>query len=181
MVHVTDSPLEFDIKDFPLRERGRKYEDFHVGQMFDHHWGRTIDHGDNSAFCVATCNWNPLYLNREFAVAEGHPDCPISPALVICVVVGLSVEDLSETAGPFLGMNDCVFERSVYPGDTLTARSLVLACRESGSRPESGVVTWRTEGRNQRGEVVITYERSNLVAKRSLGGPKDADDTSNEK
>lgn len=164
---VASSPYRFSKDDFILRDRGRKYEDFRVGQTFEHHWGRTIDHSDNSIFCATTCNWNPVYSNREFATANGHPQCPINPSLVICVVVGLTVEDLSETAGPFLGMSNCVFEKSVYPGDTLTAHSTVLECRESRSHPGSGVVTWETRGDNQRGEVVVRFVRSNLVAMRS--------------
>jgi itaconyl-CoA hydratase len=163
---VVSDPQTFDKASFVLRERGRKYEDFHVGQTFQHHWGRTLRESDNTAFCAATCNWNPLYLNREYAIASGHPECPVNPSLVLCVVVGLTVEDLSETAGPFLGMSDCVFERSVYAGDSLTAESIVLSCRESGSRPGSGVVTWRTTGRNQSGDTVVTLVRSNLVAMR---------------
>jgi itaconyl-CoA hydratase len=166
MVIASDA-YTFDERDFVLRDRGRKYEDFRVGQTFEHHWGRTIDQSDNSTFCAATCNWNPLYLNRVFAIANGHPDCPVSPALVICVVVGLTVEDLSETAGPFLGMSKCVFDRSVYPGDTLTAKSAVLSCRESTSRAGLGVVTWQTQGENQRGEAVVSFVRSNLVEMRS--------------
>jgi acyl dehydratase len=39
--------------------------------------------------------------------------------------------------------------------------------RESEKRPQFGIVTWRTEGRNQKGEVVVSYQRTNLVAKRS--------------
>ncbi len=160
-------PPRFDKDDFVLRDRGRKYEDFAVGQTFEHHWGRTVDRSDNVTFCVSTCTWNPLYLNREHAVALGHPDTPVNPMLVVCLVVGLSVEDLSETAGPFLGMRDCVFERPVYPGDTLTASSTVLSCRVSSSRPGVGVVEWETTGRNQDGETVVRYARSNLVEMRS--------------
>ena len=90
----------------------------------------------------------------------------VDPLLVLCTVIGLSVEDLSEAGGPFLGVEDVEFLRPVYPGDTVTARSVVVAKRESESRPAFGVVTWETEGRNQRGEVVISYRRTNLVAKR---------------
>jgi itaconyl-CoA hydratase len=157
--------VEFDKNSFELRHRGRKFEDFSVGQTFKHHWGRTLDVADNTTFCAATCNWNPIYLNKEFAIANGHPECPINPALVVCVVIGLTVEDLSETAGPFLGMDDCVFERPVYPGDTLTASSMVISCRESESRPGAGIVTWQTTCVNQRDETVVTFVRANLVEK----------------
>src|SRR5439155_10917141 len=83
-----------------------------------------------------------------------------------CTVVGLSVEDLSEAGGPFLGVEDVEFLRPVHPGDTLTARSRVVSRRESESRPGFGIVTWESEGRNQRGEAVVSYRRTNLVAKR---------------
>jgi len=108
----------------------------------------------------------PLYFNAEYARAHGHPGVVVDPLLVLCTVIGLSVEDLSEAGGPFLGVEDVEFRRPVYPGDTLNARSVVVTTRESESRPASGVVTWETQGRNQRDELVISYRRTNLVAKR---------------
>ena len=128
-----------------------------------------ITAGDNAIFSTATCNWNPLHLNAEYARSEGHPDVVVNPMLVLCTVVGLSVEDLSEVGGPFLGMEDVVFHRPVHPGDTLTASSTVVDTRESGSRPHVGIVTWHTEANNQHGDLVVTYRRTNLVAKRKAG------------
>ena len=156
-----------DLSSFPVRRRGNAFDAFTPGRVFEHHWGRTITAGDNSIFTSVTHAYNPLYLNAERARAEGHPDVVVSPMLVLCAVVGLSVEDLSEGGGPFLGMSDVTFHRPVHPGDTLTARSTVVEARESASRPGTGVVTWHTEARNQRGELVVDYRRTNLVAKRS--------------
>ena len=158
---------ELDLSSFPVRRRGNGFEAFTPGRVFEHHWGRTITAGDNSIFTSVTHAYNPLYLNAERARAEGHPDVVVSPMLVLCTVVGLSVEDLSEGGGPFLGMSEVTFHRPVHPGDTLTARSTVVEARESGSRPGAGVVTWHTEARNQRGELVVEYRRTNLVTKRS--------------
>jgi itaconyl-CoA hydratase len=154
-----------DLSSFPARPRGHSFEAFRPGAVFEHHWGKTVTAGDNSLFTAVTHAYNPIYLNAEAARAAGHPDVVVSPMLVLCVVVGLSVEDLSEAGGPFLGLDGLTFHRPVYPGDTLTARSTVVEARESRSRPEAGVVTWHTEGRNQRGELVVDYRRSNLVAK----------------
>ena len=156
----------FDASSFPTAAKGHRYEDFAVGQVFEHHWGRTLTAGDNSAFSTATCNWNPMHLNAEFARAHGLPDLVVNPMLVLCTAVGLSVEDLSEAGGPFLGVDACRFHRPVHPGDTITARSTVVEARESGSRPDAGIVTWHTEARNQRGEVVLDFRRTNLVARR---------------
>ena len=155
-----------DFATFPLARKGRSFEDFEVGREFRHHWGRTLTDGDNALFSTATCNWNPMHLNAEYARAHGHPDVVVNPMLVLCTVVGLSVEDLSEAGGPFLGMEDCTFHRAVHPGDTLTARSRVVEARTSESRPSTGVVTWHTEAFNQRGELVVDFRRTNLVARR---------------
>ena len=158
-----------DLGQFPLLRKGHAFEDFHAGQVFEHHWGRTLTGADNVLFTTATLGFTPLYFNAEYARAHGHPDVVVHPLLVLCTVVGLSVEDLSEAGGPFLGVNDVRFERPVHPGDTLTARSTVVAARPSESRPTFGIVTWRTEAQNQRGELVLRFERTNLVAKRGDG------------
>jgi itaconyl-CoA hydratase len=155
-----------DFGQFPLVPKGHAFEDFHAGQVFEHHWGRTLGAGDNAIFTSVTLAFTPLYLNAEYARAHGHPDVVVHPLLVLCTAVGLSVEDLSEAGGPFLGVNAVRFARPVYPGDTVTARSTVVSARESESRRGFGIVTWRTEAQNQRGEVVLGFERTNLVAKR---------------
>jgi len=157
---------DFDPSSFPVWRRGNQYQDFEPGQQWQHHWGRTLTHGDNAIFTTATCNWNPMHTNVEFARAHGHPDVVVNPMLVLCTVLGLSVEDLSEAGGPFLGVNECRFHQPVYPGDTITASSEVVETRESASRPRDGIVTWHTEARNQRGELVLDFRRTNLVAKR---------------
>jgi acyl dehydratase len=146
--------------------RGNQYEDFSVGQVFEHHWGRTINEGDNSLFSSLTLSYNPAYFNAEYARAQGHPAIVVNPNLVFLTVFGLSVEDLSEAGGLFLGVEELTFHRPVYPGDTVTARSTVVDMRESESRPNVGIVTWHTEGFNQHDELVIDYRRSNFVSKR---------------
>lgn len=154
-----------DFDQFELAKKGNQYEAFEVGQHLEHHWGRTFTAADSILFSTGTCNWTPMYLNVEFARQHDHPDLVINPMLVLCTAVGLSVEDLSEGGGPFLGVNDIEFVQSVYPGDTITAHSEVLDMRESRSHPEAGIITWRTEATNQKGECVLRYSRTNLVRK----------------
>jgi acyl dehydratase len=156
---------EFDPEQFTLQRKGHAFEEFTPGRRFEHHWGRTLSEADNAIFTTTTLAYNPLYFNAEYARAEGHPSVVINPMLVLCTVVGLSVEDLSEAGGPFLGVDECTFHTPVYPGDTITAASTVVSARGSESRPQFGIVTWHTEGRNQRSELVVDYRRSTLVAK----------------
>ncbi len=156
-----------DFTRFEPRPKGHSFEQFEVGQVFEHHWGRTLSQADNALFTTATLAYNPIYFNAEYARALDFRETVVNPMLVLCTAVGLSVEDLSEAGGPFLGVNQIRFLEPVYPGDTLTARSTVVDARESGSRPEFGIVTWETEATNQSGEVVLRYRRTNLVAKKS--------------
>jgi acyl dehydratase len=142
--------------------------------VFSHHWGRTLNDGDNSLFTSLTLSFNPLYFNALYARAHGHPRTVINPMLVFLTVFGLSVEDLSEAGGLFLGVDQLTFYRQVYPGDTVAARSTVVDKRESHSRPGSGIVTWHTEGflldpaRGNFSDLqrIIDFRRSNLVPKR---------------
>jgi acyl dehydratase len=81
-------------------------------------------------------------------------------------VFGLTVEDLSEGGGPFLGVNQLTYHKPVYPGDSLRAESIVLDRRLSDSHKGFGIVTWHTRGFNQREEEIIDLKRTNLVRQR---------------
>jgi itaconyl-CoA hydratase len=152
--------------------RGRYYEDFKVGDLYRHHWGRTLTAAESQLFATATMNAVPLYFNRLHAQALGHEEIPLHPLLVMNTVFGMTVEDLSEQAIAHLGYWNMAFPRFSYPGDTLIASSEVLDKRESGSKPDRGIVHVRTTGVNQRGEEVCTYERKILVKKRANYGAK---------
>lgn len=143
--------------------KGHTYDEFTEGRVFVHHWGRTITESDNTLFTTLTLAYNPMYFNEPFAREHGHEGVVVNPLLVFGVVFGLSVEDLSERGGLFLGVDELTFHEIVHRGDTLTARSTVISRRESESRPGQGIVTWHTEGFNQREQLVVDFKRSNLI------------------
>ena len=149
--------------------KGNRFEDMQTGRVFEHHWGRTITAGDNAAFTTQTLSFCPLYFNEPYAQELGHPTTLVNPMLVFNTVFGMSVEDLSEGGGPFLGVEQCEFIEDVYVGDTLTAKSEVISARESKGNPAFGIVTWHTQGFNQHGHKVIEFHRTNLVRKRNKG------------
>ncbi len=141
---------------------GRFYEDFEPGRKFVHHWGRTILESDTVLFSTITMHYNPLYFNREYARSVGYNDMLVNPLFLLYLTLGLSVEDLSEAGGPFLGCSDVRINGPVYPGVTLYSRSEVLSQRPSASRPGWGVVEWFTEGYDSQGRVLIDFRRRNL-------------------
>ena len=120
---------------------------------------------DNAGFTTLTLSYNPLYLDLSVARGEGHPARVMNPFLVLLLVFGLTVEDLSEGGGPFLGVDELTFHATVYAGVTVTAASVVLDKRESEKRPGWGIVTWHTEGFSDGGDRIVSFRRSNLMPK----------------
>ena len=146
--------------------RGSYFEDFSEGREFAHHWGRTFTHADAISYSAMTMQYNPLYFNAVYARELGYSDLPINPLFVFATALGLSVEDLSEAGGPFLGVDDLIFHIPVYSGDTISSRSIVNWKRLSASRAGWGIVEWRTATTNQRNETVLEFTRRNLVRQR---------------
>lgn len=159
---------ETAVSGYPLERQNRHrllnhYEDFEVGRIFNHHWGRTITEAEAIGFATENLLHEPALFNRPYAQHLGYRDIPVSSFFVYASILGLSVEDLSEAGGPFLGSNDVLFHALVFPGDTLFASSRVLSRRLSGSRRGFGIVEWQTVGTNQNGAQVVSFRRSNLV------------------
>lgn len=148
------------------------YEDFEEGRRFKHHWGRTITADEAIAFSTQHLLHEPCSFNRVYAKHLGYPDIVVSSLLTFAVVLGMSVEDLSESGGPFLGSDAVRFHRPVLPGDTLFASSVVVSRRPSSSQPVYGVVEWETTGHNHKGETVITFRRTNLVRRHDTDATK---------
>jgi acyl dehydratase len=145
---------------------GRYYEDFVVGDTYEHRPGRTITETDNTWFTLLTMNTHPLHFDAEYAKASEFGRCLVCSPLTVALLVGMSVSDVSQKAIANLGWKEIKLTHPLFAGDTLYGESSVLGKRESKSRPEAGVVTVSTLGRNQDGVVVCTFERSILVARR---------------
>ena len=145
---------------------GRFFEDFEVGATYRHEPGRTLSEADNTWFTLLTMNTHPIHFDAEYAKRSEFGRPLVVSTLTLAVLVGLSVADTSRNAVANLGWKEIKLPRPVFAGDTLYAESTVLAMRESKSRPDQGIVTVRTIGRNQHREVVCEFERSFLVMKR---------------
>ncbi len=148
---------------------GRYFEDFEVGDIYEHRPGRTISEADNTWFTLLTMNTHPLHFDVEYAANTEFGRPLVNSALTLAIVAGMSVSDLSQKAIANLGWTDIRLTAPVFPGDTLYAESEVLSKRESKSRPTQGIVSARTVGMNASGTVVMTYDRSFLVPKRGHG------------
>jgi acyl dehydratase len=148
---------------------GRFYEDFVVGDVYEHRPGRTITQTDNIWFTLLTMNTHPMHFDEEYAKASEFGRCIVASPLTVGMLVGMSVSDVSQKAIANLGWREIRMTAPLFAGDTLYAESTVLEKRESKSRPGAGIVTVATRGANQDGTVVCEFERTILVARRGHG------------
>ena len=147
--------------------RGRFYDDFDVGDVFQSRLGRTITETDNMWFTCLTLNTNQVHFNNEFAAGTRFGRALVNSTFTLALVTGMSVPDTSENATANLSWTDIKLPNPVYVGDTLWAETEVVSKRESTSRSNVGIVGVRCRGINQRREVVIEFQRTFMVYKRS--------------
>ena len=149
--------------------QGRYFEEFEVGHVYEHRPGRTITDADNVWFTLLTMNTHPAHFDYEFAKkTEFGKPLVVSP-FTIALMTGMSVSDTSGKAIANLGWDEVRMTHPLFVGDTLYCESEVLEKRESKSRPEQGIVTFKTVGMNQDGKVVSHYKRTVLVWKHGHG------------
>ena len=145
---------------------GRYYEDFAVGDTYKHWPGRTVSAADNTWFTLLTMNQHPIHFDEEYAKKTEFGKPLVNSTLTLAIVVGMSVQDVSQNAVANLGWTDIGMPAPVFNGDTLYAESTVLEKRLSKSRPAQGIVTVATRAWKQDGTTVMTFKRSVLVPKR---------------
>jgi acyl dehydratase len=151
-----------------LREgwRGRFWEDFEVGDVYEHPLGRTIHAADNSWFTLLTQKTAPLHFDANYAAQTEFGRPLVNSCLTLALITGQSVTDVSQNVMANLGWDEVRIPHPVFEGDTIYSRCEVLEKRESKSRPNVGLVTVRTGGFNQDGVEVMTFKRTALIYKR---------------
>ena len=149
--------------------RGRFFEDFTIGDIYEHPLGRTVTTTDNLWFTLLTQNTAPIHFDHHYAAQTAFGKPLVDSTFTLALVTGQSVSDVSQNVFANLGWDEVRLPHPVFEGDTIYSRSEVLEARPSRSRPEVGVVSVRTTGFNQDGVVVISFKRSLLVYKRGHG------------
>ena len=145
---------------------GRYYEDFVVGDIYEHRPGRTITETENTWFTLLTMNTHPLHFDAEYARHSEFGRCLVASPFTVSLIVGMSVSDVSQKAIANLGWTDIKLTASGVRRRHALCGERVLDKRESKSRPDAGIVSVRTIGKNQDGAVVCTFDRTMLVQRR---------------
>ena len=147
---------------------GLYYEEFSIGQKFDHAIHRTVTETDNILFTTMTHNPARLHLDEEYC--REHTEFGqriVNSCFTLALMVGVSVHDTTlGTTVANLGWDEVRFPRPVFHGDTLRSESEVLEMRLSKSRPENGIVIFAHRAYNQKDELVAECKRSALMLRK---------------
>lgn len=146
--------------------RGRFFEDFEVGDVYEHPLGRTVIAADNVWFTLLTQNTAPVHFDHHYASQTEFGKPLVDSTFTFALVTGQSVTDISQNVFANLGWDEVRLPAPVFEGDTIYSQSEILEARESKSRPEVGIVTVKTTGYNQDGKAVIIFKRTVMVYKR---------------
>ena len=145
---------------------GLYFEQFEVGQIFEHEIRRTVLEADNMWFTALTYNPAQIHIDHDYAANTEFGKPLVNSIFTLGLVIGLSVQDTTlGTTIANLGMSETTFPRPVFAGDTIRSRTTVLDKRESKSRPTQGIVNFEHIGLNQNDEIVCRTRRGALMMK----------------
>jgi len=146
---------------------GLYFDEFEIGQVFEHPVRRTVTEMDNVLFSTLTLNMQPLHIDFDFASKTEFGKPLVNSLFTLGLMIGISVGDttLGTTVGN-LGMTDVKFPHPCFHGDTIRVRTTVLTKRESKSRPTQGIVEFKHQAFTQRDEEVAVCTRQALMHKK---------------
>lgn len=147
---------------------GLYFEEFTVGQVFDHPIRRTITETDNVLMTTMTHNPSALHLDAEYMKGTEFGQPLVNSCLTLGFMVGISVGDTTHgTAVANLGWDEVRFPRPLFCGDTLRVETEVVEVRESMSRPDNGIVIFAHRAFNQNDDLVGECKRSALMLRKA--------------
>lgn len=143
---------------------GLYFEEFKIGQTFDHPIHRTITEADNVWFSTMTHNPAPLHIDAEYCKTTEFGRPLVNSCLTLGFMVGISVGDTTlGTTVANLGWDDVRFPKPLFHGDTIRVETEVLELKDSKSRPDNGIVIFEHRAFNQHDELVGICKRTALM------------------
>ena len=146
---------------------GLYFDEFSVGQLFDHSIRRTITESDNVQITTMTHNPAALHLDAEYMKGTEFGRPLVNSCLTLALMVGISVNDTTHgTTVANLGWDEVRFPKPLFHGDTIHVETEVLELRESKSRPDNGIVIFAHRAYNQNDDLVGECKRTALMLRK---------------
>lgn len=155
-----------------LTSKRNYFEDFNVGDVYEHARGKTVEGLENVLITNLVLNTAQAHFNEHLAESLPQKHRITFGGVTASIVIGLAMEDTGEQAVEEIGLDRIRFRVPVLHGDTLYAYTEVVAKEvepsDSRGHRDVGLVHFRHWGVNQRGETVFEGERKALIKKRSF-------------
>ena len=140
-------------------------DDLRVGQRFNS-GSHAVDEAQIKAF-AGQFDPQPFHLDDAAAKGTLFGGLAASGWHTAAITMRLLVDGGAPIAGGIVGAGgEISWPKPTRPGDILQVESEVLEVTPSRSRPDRGMVTVRSETRNQRGEVVQILTAKLIVPRR---------------
>jgi len=151
-----------------LKEQKLYWEDLAIGEVFETP-SRTITEADIVNFACLSADFNRLHVDTTYASQSAFGQRIAHGMLVVSVMSGLTTRMLLNhfIEDNLLGLLDMHvrFPKPVFVGDTIHVRVEVIDKNET-SKPERGIVTFRRQAVDQRGQVAVEGEWKLLLRRR---------------
>ena len=154
-----------------LTGKGNYFEDFNVGDVYQHARGKTVGEIDNVLITNLVMNTAQAHFNEHQMESTQLKHRITFGGVTASLVIGLAMQDTGENALAELGLTGIRFTSPVFHGDTLYAYTEVLEKRDA-DRADAGIVRFKHWGTKQDGTVVFEGERTVLIKRRSHWGNK---------
>ena len=147
---------------------GLYFDEFHIGQTFEHELRKTVTESDNMLFSTMTLNPQPLHIDRHFSAQTQFGQPLVNSLFTLGLVIGISVGEttLGTTLGN-LGMSETTFPNPLFQGDTVHVTTEVVATRASQSKPDRGIVDFVHRGFNQSDILVCQCRRQAMMTRKA--------------
>ena len=141
---------------------GLTWEDYTVGERYKT-LGRTITEADIINFIGVTGMNEVLFTDHTFTIGVAAAGRAAPAALTYSLIEGIICQYLIQGTGLAMLELQKRILAPVVVGDTVYAEIEVLSVRKT-SKGNRGIVKTRNDILNQRGDVVITYQATRMVA-----------------
>lgn len=139
------------------------YEDFEVGDVYEHRRGKTVTEMDNVLMTNIVMNTAEAHFNEDLMKDSEFGERIVYGGINLAIVCGLASTDITENAITELSYDDVRFTTPVVHGDTLYAESEVVDKAPADDRDDAGEVTFRVRGFNQDDEQVLEATKTVLL------------------
>ena len=140
------------------------FEDFEAGARYPTRT-RTITDADHDAFCKLVGYDVPLFLDDEFARAQGLRGRICPSHLIMSFSTAMTGDLFTETVIALVALDNARFLAPLHPGDTIRTEVEVLEIRET-SRADRGIVVFRDHVYSQHEQEVFANDKTVLLKRR---------------